>query len=164
MKSTFRLALLILVVAAAIPQMLAYGPNAAPQGSAQTTAKPPAPKSTTPPAAAKSTAPAAQKTKAKPASSPAAAPSVALDPALVAQGKARYEAYKCKDCHGEHGEGTADGPDLIGTQRDAAGIAKFLNKPSSDADAKGMPDIPPDSPDLKPLVAYVLSLKGSKAK
>ncbi len=58
-----------------------------------------------------------------------------------------------------NGEGTDQAPDLIGTRLDGMGIAKFLNKPSADAKAKGMPDIPPDSPDLQPLVAYVLSLK-----
>ena len=84
--------------------------------------------------------------------------STAADP-LVATGKARFNAYKCYDCHGANGEGTDDAPNLTGTHLDAAGIAKFLQKPSADAQAKGMPDVPASSPDLQPLVAYVLSLK-----
>ena len=165
MKSTFRVALLAVLAGAALPQIVAHGQSAASQTSQQTTAKPPAPKSTTPPAAAKSAAPAATgTTNRKPVARPGAKPSNASGAALVAQGKARFQAYKCKDCHGEQGEGTEDGPDLTTTHLNAEQIAKFLNKPSKDADIKGMPDIPPTSPDLKPLVAYVLSLKGSKTK
>ena len=84
------------------------------------------------------------------------------DPKLVEQGKARYQAYRCFDCHGKNGEGTDDAPDLIGTHLDADGIAKFLAKPSADAQAKGMPTIAVDSPDSKPLVAFVLSIKKAK--
>jgi cytochrome c553 len=80
---------------------------------------------------------------------------------LVAQGKARFNAYQCYECHGANGEGTADAPDLVGTHLTAEEIAKFLNKPSADATNKGMPDIPPNSPDLQALVAYVVSLKRS---
>jgi len=79
--------------------------------------------------------------------------------ATVAQGKDRYNAYKCYDCHGMSGEGTDDAPDLIHTRLDADGIASFLKNPSSDAIGRGMPDIPADSPDLLPLVTYVVSLK-----
>ena len=99
--------------------------------------------------------------------SPSGSPSASAggaDPALLATGKARFTAYGCIDCHGMNGEGTDQAPDLIGTRLDAPGIAKFLNKPSADAKAKGMPDIPPDSPDLQPLVAYVLTLKHSSAQ
>jgi len=78
---------------------------------------------------------------------------------LVTKGKARFAAYQCSDCHGDNGEGTVDAPALIATKLGAEQIAKFLNKPSSDARVKGMPDIPPDSADLQPLVAYILSLK-----
>ena len=81
---------------------------------------------------------------------------------LVAAGKARFKAYGCPECHGMDGEGTDDAPDLISTRLDGPAIAKFLNKPSADARAKGMPDVAPDSPDLQPLVAYVLSLKRAK--
>jgi hypothetical protein len=139
---------------AATPQTLVHG-----QGSDSKT-----PPQTTTKTAPKQKAPAA---KAKPApaasSKPTASPSGA-DQALVAQGKSRYQAYGCKDCHGEHGEGTEDGPDFIGTHMDADQIAAMLKKPTADAVAKGMPNFAADSPDLKPLVAYVLSLKGSKAK
>ena len=62
---------------------------------------------------------------------------------LVAAGKSRFTAYGCIDCHGMNGEGTDQAPDLIGTRLTVTGIAKFLNKPSADAKAKGMPDIPP---------------------
>ena len=78
---------------------------------------------------------------------------------LIAQGKARFSAYKCYDCHGEHGEGTADAPDLTHSKLTAEQVSKFLQKPSVDAENKGMPDVPVDSPDHKPLVAYVMSLR-----
>jgi dipeptidyl aminopeptidase/acylaminoacyl peptidase/mono/diheme cytochrome c family protein len=81
------------------------------------------------------------------------------NPSLIAQGKSRFLAYKCDECHGENGEGGSDGPDLVGTQMNAAEISKFLEKPSPDAYMKGMPNIPTDSPDHQALVAYVLSLK-----
>ena len=144
MKNRFRVALLAVLAGAVLPQIVAHSQSAAPQTSQQSAAKSAAPKPAKPPAAAK------------------AAPTNTK--ALVAQGKARFQAYMCKDCHGDHGQGTEDAPDLITTHLNADQIAKFLNKPSADAAVKGMPDIPPDSPDLKPLVAYVLSLKGSKAK
>lgn len=165
MKNTFRVVLLAVLAGIALSQIAAHGQSAASQTSQQTTAKPPASKPATPPAAAKSAAQAAPgATNRKPASRAGATSSNAGDAALVAQGKARFQAYGCKDCHGEHGEGTEDGPDLIGTHLNADQIAGVLKKPSSDADVKGMPAIPAASPDLKPLVAYVLSLKGSKAK
>lgn len=81
---------------------------------------------------------------------------------LAAQGKALYETtYMCVGCHGMNGEGTDLAPDLVGTRLSGDEIAKFLEKPSADASDKGMPDIPATSPDLQPLVAYVLSLKHS---
>src|SRR5260370_1305273 len=78
---------------------------------------------------------------------------------VVAQGKAGVQAYKCQDCHGEHGEGTPDAPDLTHSKLTAEQVSKFLRKPSVDAENKGMPDVPVDSPDHKPLVAYVMSLR-----
>lgn len=91
-----------------------------------------------------------------------ALPQEKKDDSLVAQGKARYDAYKCYDCHGHNGEGTDDAPDLVGTHKTEDQIAKFLQKPSADAENKGMPSIAADSPDLKPLVAFVVSLKKAK--
>jgi mono/diheme cytochrome c family protein len=81
--------------------------------------------------------------------------------ALAAQGKGRFQAYKCYDCHGENGEGTPDAPDLTHSKLTAEQVSKFLVKPSADAQNKGMPDIPIDSPDHKPLVAYVMSLRAT---
>jgi len=78
---------------------------------------------------------------------------------LIAQGHARYRAYKCQECHGPNGEGTEDAPDLTGTRLDADAIALFLQKPSAHARSIGMPTIPAGSPDIQPLVAFVLSLK-----
>jgi len=38
-----------------------------------------------------------------------------IDPDIVAQGRSRYVALKCADCHGENGEGNGDkGPTLVG--------------------------------------------------
>jgi mono/diheme cytochrome c family protein len=79
--------------------------------------------------------------------------------ALIAQGKARFKAYQCTDCHGENGEGTPDAPDLTHARLTAEQVSKFLQKPSVDAQNKGMPDIPADNPDHQPLVAYVMSLR-----
>jgi len=81
------------------------------------------------------------------------------DKDIVAKGKKAFDDYRCFECHGRNGEGTDDAPDLIHSHLTAEEIEKTLEKPSADADAKGMPAIPPDSPDLKPLVAFVLSLR-----
>lgn len=78
---------------------------------------------------------------------------------LGSQGKSRFQAYKCYDCHGQNGEGTDDVPDLTHSKLTAEQVSKFLVKPSADAQNKGMPDIPLDSPDHKPLVAHVMSLR-----
>src|SRR5262245_59314183 len=43
-----------------------------------------------------------------------AAVNVVLDPEKVAQGKGRYDALKCGDCHGDHGQGTPKGSTLVG--------------------------------------------------
>jgi uncharacterized protein YcnI len=109
----------------------------------------------------------------KPADDPASAPkspspSASSAPApgaltaagvLVEQGKSRFAANGCRDCHGPNGEGTDMGPDLRATRRNAEQISAFLQKPSSDARLQGMPNIPADSPDLPALVAYVVSIK-----
>jgi metallo-beta-lactamase class B len=89
----------------------------------------------------------------------ASAPAGGQQGGLVAQGKARFSAYKCYDCHGENGEGTPDAPDLTHSKLTADQVSKFLQKPSVDALNKGMPDIPTDTPDHQPLVAYVMSLR-----
>jgi acetyl esterase/lipase len=107
------------------------------------------------PAAPASGAPASA--SAAPASGSSSAGSSSSD--LVALGRARYNAYRCFECHGPNGEGTDDAPDLTATLLDAQQISTFLQKPSPDADVKGMPTIPADSPDLAPLVAYVTSIK-----
>lgn len=92
-----------------------------------------------------------------------AAPATPSAKSLVEQGKARFMAYGCFNCHGANGEGTEEAPDLVGTRLTADQIAKFLQKPSADARVKGMPEIPATSPDLQALVDYVLSLKRSSA-
>src|SRR2546428_814282 len=78
---------------------------------------------------------------------------------LAAQLGARFQAYKCYDCHGQNGEGTPDAPDLTHSKLTAEQVSKFLTKPSVDAANTGMPAIPLDSPDHKPLVAYVMRLR-----
>lgn len=97
--------------------------------------------------------------KPAPGTASTAAPPAGDDSALVAKGKERFQAYKCYDCHGEDGEGTPDAPDLTHSKLTAEQVSKFLQKPSVDAQNKGMPDVPADSPDHKPLVAYVMSLR-----
>ena len=87
------------------------------------------------------------------------------DKDLVAKGKDLFlKTYKCSDCHGMEGEGTDDGPDLVGTLLSAEEISKFLQKPSADATTRGMPSFAADSPDLKPLVAFVVSIKKTPDK
>lgn len=78
---------------------------------------------------------------------------------LVAKGKSLFNSYGCYECHGMNGEGTDNAPDLIGTRLSGPEIAQFLQKPSADAQTKGMPNVAATSPDLQPLVAYVLTLK-----
>lgn len=78
---------------------------------------------------------------------------------LVAKGKMLYGSYMCGDCHGPNGEGTDAAPDLQTTHLSPDEITAFLEKPSPDARGAGMPTIAADSPDLKPLVAFVVSLK-----
>src|SRR5215472_2513879 len=95
--------------------------------------------------------------KGAPRSHATAAPSD--DKELANKRKALYSKYRCYDCHGMNGEGTDEAPDLIGTKLDADGISAFLQHPSADATNKGMPSFAKDSPDLAPLVAYVLSIK-----
>jgi mono/diheme cytochrome c family protein len=86
------------------------------------------------------------------------------DKELVAKGRKAFDEYRCFDCHGPKGEGTDDGPDLTISKLTAEQVSKTLQHPSADADARGMPAIPADSPDLQPLVAFVLSLRKPPAK
>jgi mono/diheme cytochrome c family protein len=95
----------------------------------------------------------------KGATAAASGPASGPQSALVAQGKARFQAYKCYDCHGQNGEGTDDAPDLTHSKLTAEQVSKFLQKPSVDAQNKGMPDVPTSSPDHQPLVSYVMSLR-----
>jgi Tol biopolymer transport system component len=88
-----------------------------------------------------------------------ATPIPSANQSLIAQGKSRYLAYKCDECHGANGEGGPDGPALTTTYMDAGQISRFLERPSPDAYMKGMPNIPVNHPDHQALVAYVLSLK-----
>jgi DNA-binding beta-propeller fold protein YncE/mono/diheme cytochrome c family protein len=94
-----------------------------------------------------------------PANAPGTASSRVDRSDLVTKGKALYSAYQCFGCHGLNGEGTDNAPDLMGTLLSGNQISAFLQNPSADATAKGMPSFPATSPDLPPLVAYVLSIK-----
>jgi len=91
--------------------------------------------------------------------SPVAQTATSAADSPVAQGQLLFKTYKCHECHGSHGEGTDDAPDLIGTRLNADEIARFLQKPSAHARSVGMPTLPAGSPDIQPLVAFVLSLK-----
>jgi mono/diheme cytochrome c family protein len=81
------------------------------------------------------------------------------DKELIAKGKKLFDDYRCFDCHGIKGEGADDGPDLTASHLTAAEVSKFLQRPSADADARGMPSVPVTSPDHEPLVAFVMSLR-----
>lgn len=78
---------------------------------------------------------------------------------LVTKGKERFNAFQCVDCHGNDGEGTSDAPDLTHLQLTGDEIARFLQKPSTEAVNKGMPNVPAGTPDSQALVAYVLSIR-----
>jgi mono/diheme cytochrome c family protein len=83
---------------------------------------------------------------------------------LVAKGKKLFDDYRCFDCHGVKGEGADDGPDLTASHLTAAEVSKFLERPSADADARGMPAVPKTSSDHEPLVAFVMSLRKPSPK
>ncbi len=55
----------------------------------------------------------AEATPAATAAASEAASAVVLDPEKVERGRGRYEALGCAACHGEAGEGAADGPSLL---------------------------------------------------
>jgi mono/diheme cytochrome c family protein len=48
------------------------------------------------------------------------------DPQVIERGRDRYEALACADCHGANGEGTADGPTLIGYAGSEAEFIAFM--------------------------------------
>jgi len=93
------------------------------------------------------------------ADAPGAASSGADPGTLAAKGKALFSDYRCFDCHGLNGEGTDNAPDLVGTLLSGDQIKAFLQNPDADATTKGMPSFAATSPDLPPLVAYVISIK-----
>lgn len=86
------------------------------------------------------------------------------NPEALASGKATFQV-RCVSCHGEHGQGVI-GPNLtddywIHGKGTAADIYTVVDKGVSD---KGMPPWGPILPpkDVKNLVAYVKSLRGTK--
>jgi mono/diheme cytochrome c family protein len=93
------------------------------------------------------------------AQTPAPAPAAAAGGSDIEKGSSLFRLYKCYDCHGDQGQGTDDGPDLIGIKLSPDEIVAFLHKPSADALTAGMPDFAADSPDVKPLLAFILSIK-----
>jgi hypothetical protein len=54
---------------------------------------------------------------------------------LIAQGKSRFQAYKC----GKNGEGTPAAPDLTHSKLTAEQVSKFLQKPRPTHRTRGCP-------------------------
>jgi len=50
----------------------------------------------------------------------------ALDPALVATGKGRYDALKCGECHGPNGEGTDKGSAMSASKQTEDEFISFM--------------------------------------
>jgi ubiquinol-cytochrome c reductase cytochrome b subunit len=94
------------------------------------------------------------------AASLAAANTALADP-IAAKGKTIFESRSCNACHGDGGVGTAAAPALVGlsNQFSSEQVAELFRHPTVTMTARGMPpiDLPPD--ELKPLIAYVESLK-----
>jgi ubiquinol-cytochrome c reductase cytochrome b subunit len=90
-----------------------------------------------------------------------AAANVALADPQAAKGKTIFESQACNACHGDGGVGTAAAPALLGisAKYSQEQLAQLFKHPTAKMTAGGMPpiDLPPD--DLKPLIAYVESLK-----
>jgi ubiquinol-cytochrome c reductase cytochrome b subunit len=86
-----------------------------------------------------------------------------LDPALIAKGKALYEANGCAGCHKIAGQGGAVGPPLDGTgkrQPDLHWQVDHLKNPGSLVKGSTMPAYGQLSEaDLRALANYLLSLK-----
>ena len=61
---------------------------------------------------------------------PASTSSSSTTDPLVATGKARFNAYKCYDCHGANGEGTDDAPNLTGTTSTLPESRSFCKSPA----------------------------------
>ena len=91
--------------------------------------------------------------------SPPAAPAP-LDP-LAAKGAAIFAAGPCKDCHGDHGQGSDVAPRLIGVGNrfSADELAFLLHHRTRKMVDGGMPRIDLDEAGTKALVAYLRSLK-----
>lgn len=87
-------------------------------------------------------------------------PMVTADP-LIVRGAAIFAAGPCKDCHGDHGQGSDAAPRLIGVENkfSADGLAYLLHHRTKRMIDGGMPFIDLDQADTKALVAYLRSLK-----
>jgi len=89
------------------------------------------------------------------------AANVALADPLAAKGKTIFEAQSCNACHGDGGVGTAAGPALVGiaAKFPPDRVTELLKHPTTKMTAGGMPAVNLPQDDLKPLVAYLESLK-----
>jgi ubiquinol-cytochrome c reductase cytochrome b subunit len=79
----------------------------------------------------------------------------------AAKGKEIFEAQGCNACHGDNGVGTAAAPKLVGVgaKYDAAKIEALLHTPTAKMTAGGMPPVQLKDDEMKPLIAYLQSLK-----
>ena len=106
-----------------------------------------------------------------PASAPTAAADSAIDPALLAKGRAVYDAKSCARCHSVAGQGSPRSPlDGVGARRSREDLRHWIVadesvhdglSPRAIAAKRPYADLPAE--DLDALVAYLASLKASAA-
>lgn len=72
------------------------------------------------------TAPPAVATSAAATAAARAAEVAALDPVAVERGRGRYEVLECASCHGENGEGSANGPSLLTSTLDLDSFIGYM--------------------------------------
>jgi ubiquinol-cytochrome c reductase cytochrome b subunit len=86
---------------------------------------------------------------------------VALADPEASRGKAIFEREACNACHGDNGIGTAAAPKLIGIRGkyDAAKLEELMHNPTEKMTQAGMTALELKDDEMKPLIAYLQSLK-----
>jgi ubiquinol-cytochrome c reductase cytochrome b subunit len=83
----------------------------------------------------------------------------------VAAGAKIFQSHACMACHGEAGVGTSRAPALINvsSKHSASELANLLRNPTAKMKAGGMAPLTATDPELNSLIAYLGSLKSSRA-
>lgn len=85
----------------------------------------------------------------------------ALDAALVAKGKGRYEALDCGSCHGAAGEGTDKGSSLVTATQAEDAFINFIRSGGKLGTAHQYPASKLSDSSIKALYQFMLSLRKS---